>query len=114
MDPWQIVLLSIFWGLAWLWMEWRTIEVVSRFRPGVQVLVFLADTLAMAGTGFLILPFGFIGWRLWLFWTAARWEPYGGMFAAPPWPRNPLARGRRNRLRQFREPLPWGRGPFTY
>jgi hypothetical protein len=77
----------------------------------VIVLVLIGSPLLATG----IWPLPFIWFNIWFFLIAGRWESLGSYYRTPKWPRVPFRRGPgRRRPRDFREPLPWSRGPCSY
>ena len=87
-----------------------TFRICERFNAWLLLPVLLIDQ-ALLG----VFPPGYLVWKLWLFYTALKWEPARGLFRLPRWPRGPHMRGPGKRARrQFREPMPWLRGPCSY
>jgi hypothetical protein len=96
------------------YLLWRTVEACLRFNAWLIPLVLGVDAalLVLFIPRFWIL---FIAWKIWFFVAAYRWEPMRGMFRAPHWPRAAFMRGpRRNRRREFKEPMLWTRGPSSF
>ena len=97
-----------------LWKAW---DVCVRWGWLVLLGVLLIDgALVLAtfagGPGYLVL---LVTWTLWLLYADTRWENTRGLLRLPRWPRATWMRGpRKKRRREFPEPMPWTRGPFTY
>jgi hypothetical protein len=109
---------SILLGLAVVWLLVFYLAWFLRICFRFHWVLILAMVLLVAGPAlFLMLaPFGLI-FVMGFFFAFERWEPLRGLFAIPRWPRAPIYRGpgrRRARAREFREPMPWLRGPNSY
>lgn len=106
--------LSIAAAAAVLYLGWRTIAAALRFGPWMVPVVLVVDFVIVAASGSFF-PLPLLLWKMLLLYTAARWGPLLNLFRLPAWPRVSYMRGPgRRRKRQFREPMPWFRGPCTW
>jgi hypothetical protein len=87
-----------------------TIVVCLRFNAWLIPVVFVLDGIVALSWS----PFAFIMWKLCFFYGAMKWDPVRGMFRLPKWPRTYLRGPGGRRRREFREPLPWYRGPGSF
>lgn len=98
---WLLVLYLAWFLRICLRFHWALIVamVVVIFGPGVFLAAAPLGLLAMMS----------------FFHAFQKWEPLRGLFAIPRWPRAPIFRGPgKRRAREFREPMPWLRGPNSY
>jgi len=63
---------------------------------------------------FFTAPVSFLAWQFCFFYGTARWKPVRGLYRLPRWPRNGMRGPGGRRRREFREPMPWTRGPGSY
>lgn len=106
---------EVAWGVVCLLAAVHLLVMV--IAACVRVNPLLLWLLLPLGFGALLYagPFGFMFVVLWELWQFTHWEPVRGLFTMPPWPRSAVLRGPgRRRRREFREPMPWTRGPNSY
>lgn len=95
--------------LVVLWLG-LTIAVCLRFNAWlIPVALGLDFLVGLTGS-----PVALLMWKLCFFYGMARWDPLRGLFRMPRWPRMWLPGSGGRRKREFREPMPWTRGPGSY
>lgn len=117
------------WLIAWIDLNYLLPIVLAALAAVLHwLLSFSLSTLSLAvpfaaitegvkeHPGAIAAPaMGHIIYKCWFFYLVSRWEIGRGLFNVPAWPRELITRGsRRRRHRQFREPLPWTRGPGSW
>ena len=112
--------------LAWvllaglfLWSVWaRTVGACRKLGSWVLTAVVVSDLLAFLlflPLGLPVAVFAVLMWKLWFLFLTSWWADYGRLYAAPRWPRTPFRRGPgKRRPREFKEPMPWYRGPNSF
>ena len=108
----------------WLWLPIGTamllgliyvISLVFPARPGAWIATILLQGVGAYPAVLLGPVAGIIVYKGWLLYFLWWWDPVRGLFRAPAWPRQPYSRGpQERRRREFREPLPWDRGPGSW
>lgn len=84
-------------------------------RPGAWFTAAMIQGVQAYPTTVLGPAAGVILYKGWLLYFLSRWDPARGLFRLPAWPQQPFSRGPQQRKRrEFREPLPWDRGPGSW